>query len=210
MKLNEHDMEIVDAYLLGELKGDALIDFEQRLKEDTAFAEDVEEMRVLMLAAKRSTLEEKMKFLQEEEIKFEDVVVDSKNPESKTIDTNSEQAKVKRLPWKKILSVAASVLVIGVLGVWWSGQNAEEVPTLVDTSNFPDAPVELFMSNEKTEYSPKMIKASNIYNLAIHEEDAKTQHEYFRKASVLFGEVWEEERDSVALGFFKLIDKTIK
>ena len=70
MRLTEQDIELIDAFLLGDLEDDALQNFEQRLKDDTEFAEEVERMKVVQLAAKQSSLEDKMKMLQMEEEKM--------------------------------------------------------------------------------------------------------------------------------------------
>ena len=210
MRLTEQEIELIDAFLLGDLEGDALQNFEQRLKDDTEFAEEVERMRVVQMAAKQSSLEDKMKMLQMEEEKMSGVSSDSDRDgsraseevevvnESAIEEKRVDKAKVIGFPWRRVIGIAASVLVVATVGFWWTTQSGEQ-PVLVDTSNFPDPPVELFMSNEKPTDSPKMIKASNLYNLAIHEKDAKLQHKYFGEAADLFEEVWEEERDSVAL-----------
>lgn len=82
MRLTEQDIDIIDAYLAGELNGEALMSFELRLAGDAEFADEVGMIEALALGAKRSVLEEKMRLLQE--VDSQQAIVDSSVEEKDT------------------------------------------------------------------------------------------------------------------------------
>jgi hypothetical protein len=199
MKLTEDDMEIVDAYLLGKLNGDALIDFEQRLKEEEGFAEEVEEMHVLILAAKQSSLEDKMKMLQQEELKIDDVGL---MEDSESNNAKSDKGKVRRLPWVRILSIAASVLVIGVIGVWWSGERDNSIE--LSNITLPESPYKGLGGENKIEQQDDSGKRGfELYELGkrLIEKKDEQYKKAFKQASQELEQAYENTADSTYLIF---------
>lgn len=141
MNLSEQDIELIDAYLTNELKGEHLSAFTERLSQDADFAEEVQMMKALHTGAKKTVLEDKMKMLEAfegglninsavdgRELMVDGNVVDGRqsmvdgfdsngsiHDESKTIDhrprTMDQKSNVRML--YKVIAVAASLVCLG-------------------------------------------------------------------------------------------------
>lgn len=264
MNLTEQDIELVDAYLAGELKGSTLDAFEERLVGDILFAEEVGMMAALHVGVKRSVLEDKMRMLKAvdnedlmdysdsdfnndltmddgqstidlhgkgitgdlniisavdgrelmvegevingESIEGEEAVVDGwesgvkdESPDDgrKSIaESQRDLAKTGKVRvLYKVLALAASLVVFGVLGSWWMGEVAERerVDQIVNNIEF----IESGYSSLKSEENPQTLSNNEIEALQAYNA-GKIQLEYrkikeskvlFQKAYALFSDL---------------------
>lgn len=104
MDLDEKDIELIDKYVRGELTGNVLKDFKQRLTSDTAFAEQVGWHEKLVGGIKKQSRKELKAYLQSLDTQ---VVSSIKEPAS--------EKKVATLTfWKYAVAAAVALLVAAV------------------------------------------------------------------------------------------------
>jgi tetratricopeptide (TPR) repeat protein len=164
MKEEEKDIELIEAYLKGELTGSALQEFELRRTSDPSFASDVKDYALIMKeieASGQRSFIDKMKA-------WEDQVA-------------SKEKETKVIPIRRLLSMAASLLIIAVAGGY------------IIFKSLPSGNAELFdqyfepygdvISQRSAEESPFQ-KGMNFYN----------QGKYFEAIKYL-EEAWENNED---------------
>lgn len=104
------DEAAIHEYLKGTLKGEALVIFENRLQQDTAFTQRVEKEQVLLMGLKKAgqnQLKDKLAKIQEglaEKGFFEEKKEETTNP--------TESAKVVSIFKRRNLAIAASLLIL--------------------------------------------------------------------------------------------------
>ena len=212
MKLTEQDIDLIDAYLAGELSGEDLLAFELRMAGDAEFAEEVGMMEALSVGLKRSVLEDKMRMLKQVDsrqsivdggidvekasmdnglstmdLKLDDsgAVLEKRESIDHGPSTMDSKGKVRGL-WK-VLAVAASLGVIGFVGSWWVGEMAvrERYANHFDPKL---SDYERRRSNGFSELNFELSKAYGLYDLG-----------YYSESAALFEKEFIQNNDSIAI-----------
>lgn len=116
---NSQETELIEQYLNGALKGDALASFEERVKRDKSFAQEVAIMRSMMDAVEMSGEEKLKDILKGVEQKL-DKASFFKETEPKVVKMEPK----KRFNW---LALAASIAALVVALVWFN-QDGQPTP----------------------------------------------------------------------------------
>ncbi len=196
MKLTEQDIDLIDAYLAGELSGEDLLAFELRMAGDVEFADEVGMMEALRVGVKRSVLEDKMRLLKQVDSRQSIVdggidvdktsmdhglsTMDSESKDSVDHGPSTMDSKGKVPGLWKVLAVAASIGVIGFVGSWWMGEMEEKSQYLAleeDIFAYPD------LITERSTGEGGNPEAMQFYSLGDYGEALK----YFNQAEELDG-----------------------
>lgn len=116
---NSQESELIEQYLNGALKGDALASFEERVKRDKSFAQDVAIMRSMMDAVEMSGEEKLKDILKGVEQKL-DKASFFKETEPKVVKMEPK----KRFNW---LALAAAIAAL-VMALVWFNQDGQPTP----------------------------------------------------------------------------------
>ena len=156
--ISDQDIRLIEKYLFGKLSEQENIDFENRIKIDSVFSEEVDFMRDLGISAKdlgRDEMRSKLKIIAQE----------YKTPETKQNNN-----------FKRYLAIAASVVVIvGITAVFYymqsnNGKNENNIANLQnDTINAVNKIINASSSNTKLY---PINQADNGYGFAVSDSTA--------------------------------------
>ena len=177
MDLDEKDIELIDRYVKGELSGNVLQDFKQRLANDTAFAEQVNWHETLVGGIKKQSHKELKGYLQS---------LDTQTA-SPTKVAEQEKKVVSLTFWKYAAAAAVALLVIAV---FWLDllRPSHEVLFAQYYQPYPNVEATIERNDE----------AANAYQQAFQwYEDGQ-----YAEAAIAFDQLLERDEQAVALNFY--------
>ena len=178
LSINENDILLIESYLKGELTVKEIEQFELRLDSDDLFRKQFEEMKIIFFGVRKSVLSEKLKLL-------EDI---DKSQEIENNDNRNFQ-KIRRLNLVRIMSIAASVVLIGVTAM------------LLQDKDIPKSEKE-FAKVNVIPVSNVITKSSNTEHSGLKQNAYLAyDHGEYGDAVKLLEDLFEEEADTMSLFF---------
>lgn len=111
------DIALIDKYLRSELTAEELVSFTNRLKSDEPFRQQFFEMQAIREASRRTTLENKLNFLEKVESGIQDKL------DSPVVDLKKSSMRKR---YFLISAIAASLLLLAIaLPMIWPGSSSE-------------------------------------------------------------------------------------
>ncbi|MBK9255291.1 MAG: hypothetical protein IPM42_07385 [Saprospiraceae bacterium] len=177
MKISEKDLELLDGYITQSLSASDMHSVKERLAKEPELARDYNELRLIVESLRVSTLNNKLKMLQELEEGKKPVQVEK---------------PLKSKSWFLVLTGAVIVLVLFVVYYWKNETKSDLTSTedLLIADNISDDFVlhkTMRSSNDSSELSLEQRKAYDLY--AIQE---------FKDAIPLLEELWQANQDTLA------------
>jgi hypothetical protein len=193
MELENKDIQIIEDFLEGKLRGEEALLFEQRIQADNDFREQVESLRNLFSGIRFSAMKTSLKKLE------------ASLPE---IETKREAKIISFKNYKVVIAVAASIVVI-LAGTWlFPGNNMNNeslfneyysaYPNITNTitrggSTVDDIKQEAFLAYDKEDYN----KASELFNRILEKERTPFILLYAGNSSLSAG------KNTKAIGIFR-------
>jgi hypothetical protein len=112
--ISQERLELIERYLLGQMAMPEIADFESKLQSDHLLKQQVEEQKLLMLAIEESMLRTRLDGFHKG---MRNTVIKDVNAITLPHEY-SQPAVVKKMPWKKWLSVAA-IFTLLAFSAWW-------------------------------------------------------------------------------------------
>lgn len=161
MKDNNHIsqelLESVECYYTNTMLTEDRMNFEVKLKEDSEFRSEVEEIRTLILGIENQSLKERLESFHEEII-------------LKTIETETKNTRVHFMNWKRLLVAAALIIAAG--SFWFLNGNSNERLYAKYFSPDPGLPT-VMSSNSDFEFYDAMVNYKHgDYKIAINKWEA--------------------------------------
>lgn len=158
-----NNIELIEKYCEGKLSVVEKSDFENRLLIDSDFKEEFELYKIIVEEIKKNG-EDNLKA----RLKIADLELDSFP--SKVIELN------KNSNYRKYLGIAASVVLIIGLALFWKFSSSEDLPKLADSYYEKDKGLPVQMSNTKIETDELMnAYKSQDYKIALEQLDVLLQ-----------------------------------
>lgn len=168
----------IDQYLNNELTDVEMATFEKKIRRNPNLKKEVNDLRLLRLGIRESTLQDKVKMLKQYDA--EEFVSNNEN--------TSQGSNVRTLLFSKILGVAASLIVL--VGAFWVWNTLESGNTSGDiyAEYFEPYPSDVVVSRSASSQETLIQNAHGAY-----------QNENYKTAAPLFEKLYEQDRDTMSL-----------
>ena len=181
--MTEQDLHTIESYLHDRLSREEKQAFDERLKSDAEFRAHVGQVRAAIVAVRQVSLDDKLNLLQQEEQKQDAI----------------QPSTFKITPLYRWVAVAA-VLLIGLffLAPLFKPDDTIRNPYLAE--HFDDFVLHSTTrgNNSDPKVTPEQERAYNMYRM-----------KQFHKAIPLLEELWEEKRDTLALFYLGVSEKSL-
>jgi len=172
--LTEQDLHLIELYLNGRLADADKVEFDNRMRSDEEFKAMVSQVRASVIGIRQSAIDEKMALLKEEEGQL-----DKKDVSSFLLT-----------PMHRWMAVAAALIAV-IIAITPLLRTDDTIKNAYLAEHFDEYilhETDRSENNSEKKVTPEQERAYNLYAM-----------KKFHKAMPLLEELWEEERDTLAL-----------